>query len=70
MDNQNFHYLVVLNDGENPHLVICKNRKELTNLLLALDDNYELVSVEPLGVSVSFDYKDYIKKEKDLETGK
>ena len=66
---ENFYYLVALDDGEYLSLLICK-KNELVNLLLALDDNYKLMSVEPLGDNVSFDYKDFIKGENNLEVGR
>lgn len=64
------YYLVSLSDGEVAQILICKNEREIANLLLALKKEYKLISVTPLAEMVHTDYKDFVEIDKNIEFGK
>ena len=62
-------YMVTLTDSETVQIVICKNKKEVSNLLLGLKKGYALVRIECLGDNVYDDYMEFVEKDENIEFG-
>lgn len=65
------YYLVSLIDDDGvPHLVVCKDRGQVANLVDNLDtENYSLTKVDVLGPNVTDNYTEYVKKDENIEFG-
>lgn len=63
-------YFVYLKDKDGEvHSTICKDKKELNNLVSNLDGGLEIISINQMTDDFRSDFVEFCKKNNNLETG-
>jgi len=64
-----YYVTIVHKETQSVDIVEVEKKQDISNLLMHVDDQYEVLKVEKVTMTIEKDYKQYCKKNINLETG-